>query len=141
MRKVVHVDDFLPIKIDALGGFHLIMGRSKEPGELWVSLLEKAWAKLHGSYSQIEGGLPTFVFTHLSNMPSLYLCHKTEHDKRVLQMQIWQKISQAMHMDCVMTSCAGTHAYGLLSCRSVEDTYLIHLRNPWGDRAFPARLK
>jgi hypothetical protein len=86
VRKIVHIDDFLPMRPDGRGGFDLVLGRSKDSGELWISLLEKAWAKLHGSYSQIDGGLPTFVFAHMSNMPSLYLCHKTGGDKRLLQM-------------------------------------------------------
>jgi len=140
-RKVVHVDDYLPTQPNFYGS-NLIMGSSKDPGELWIPLIEKAWAKLHGSYCQIEGGNPTSVFTHMSNTPSIYLPHKQhEMAEEVTKMQIWQKISHAFKMDCVMTSCAGTHAYGLLACRSIADENIVHIRNPWGNRAFPQQLQ
>ena len=36
----------------------LAFARSMEEGEFWICILEKAWAKLHGSYSMVVGGTP-----------------------------------------------------------------------------------
>ena len=46
-------------------------------GEIWPCLLEKAWAKLHGSYCMIKLGSPTIALQALS--PDILL-HKFFHD-------------------------------------------------------------
>ena len=46
----VIVDDYLPVNMKT---GKLAFAYSKQ-GELWVSLLEKAWAKLNGSYASCE---------------------------------------------------------------------------------------
>ena len=48
VEKVVVVDDYLPVDSDGMPAF----AKSKVP-ELWICLLEKAWAKLNGSYHAI----------------------------------------------------------------------------------------
>ncbi len=37
--------------------------------ELWVLLLEKAWAKIHGSYERIEAGFAENVLRDLTGAP------------------------------------------------------------------------
>ena len=38
--------------------------------ELWVIIMEKAWAKAHGSYERIEAGLCVNVMRDLTGAPS-----------------------------------------------------------------------
>ena len=63
----VVVDDYLPV--DQKYG-KPVFARSKEFGEVWMCLLEKAWAKLHGSYSTTESGQSELVLSHLTNRPT-----------------------------------------------------------------------
>jgi len=51
-----------------IGEEHLSV-RSRKP-EIWPILLEKAWAKLHGSYKRIEGGLPGNALFALTGKPA-----------------------------------------------------------------------
>ena len=59
------IDDYLPCKPDGTVAF-----ATSQDGELWVSLLEKAWAKLHGAYARMEGGLPSFAASHIMGVPA-----------------------------------------------------------------------
>ncbi len=58
------VDDFFPTKQNQLA-----FSKANGP-ELWVLLLEKAWAKLHGSYARIEAGDPAETLRDLTGAPA-----------------------------------------------------------------------
>ena len=75
----VMVDDYLPCYQDYQGYYQPAFAYSKG-GELWVSLLEKGWAKLHGTFARIEGGLPCHANTHVSGAPSESLHHSQMKD-------------------------------------------------------------
>eukprot|EP00457_Paulinella_chromatophora_P003115 gb/GEZN01003120.1/.p1 GENE.gb/GEZN01003120.1/~~gb/GEZN01003120.1/.p1 ORF type:complete len:656 (-),score=44.11 gb/GEZN01003120.1/:277-2244(-) len=62
-REVV-LDDFVPT-LNNEPVFSKSVGN-----ESWVLLLEKAWAKLHGSYGAIEGGNPASAFSALTGAPT-----------------------------------------------------------------------
>ncbi|KPI90319.1 putative calpain-like cysteine peptidase putative cysteine peptidase Clan CA family C2 [Leptomonas seymouri] len=61
----VIVDSYLPTY-----NCTVCFGRSSgNPYELWVSLLEKAYAKVHGSYASIIGGSPLHALQDLTGFP------------------------------------------------------------------------
>ena len=49
----VIVDEFLPVR-----GNYSVFGKTNRSTEIWAQILEKAWAKLFGSYARIERGMP-----------------------------------------------------------------------------------
>ena len=44
-------------------------------GEIWAMLLEKAWAKLHGSYFRADGGFTSHAAQHLLGHPTFSIEH------------------------------------------------------------------
>lgn len=85
------VDDWIPVKGDE-------PVFSKANGhELWVILLEKAWAKLHGCYQRIESGLAYQALRDLTGAHS-YLINMAKMDRE----ELWAKIKDADDSDYVM---------------------------------------
>lgn len=136
----VIVDDWLPTKYGKPA-----FGSSNEE-ELWVCILEKAWAKLHGSYELTEGGLPTMAASHLCGVPSYDVEHK---DVAEDIDNFWAKLQAAdSHNFTIMSASHGQgeeeselgiisgHAYSLISVHIIEsddtEVRLIKMRNPWG---------
>jgi len=61
--KQIIIDDYLPfISNESAPAF----GKCKNINELWVSLLEKAYAKYFGAYWKIEGGVTGNVIRDLT---------------------------------------------------------------------------
>lgn len=98
----VIIDDKLPVKRKDK---RLIFGRSKDPNELWVPLIEKAYAKLHGSYKSLIGG---FVHNGLADLtgysPRLivmkegYVGFSKKYDKE----EIWSILLQYIEWGCLL---------------------------------------
>lgn len=138
----VYIDDRLPC-VDG----QLIYGHSAEPREFWVSLIEKAYAKLHGSYEAIEGGITMDAMVDLTGgLAERY--DVTEYDPTV-----YQRISRA-HKSGAFVTCAKKgdwrnsmkaeanglvpgHAYTVTDVTKIRhemgEEKLVRLRNPWGD--------
>jgi calpain-15 len=62
---VVTIDDYIPCRMD--GGPMFSYGCTNE---LWVLLVEKAYAKLHGNYESLNGGLTKEAMIDLSGCPA-----------------------------------------------------------------------
>mmetsp|Transcript_30050 Transcript_30050/g.70031 ORF Transcript_30050/g.70031 Transcript_30050/m.70031 type:complete len:602 (-) Transcript_30050:98-1903(-) len=127
---------------------------SRDHTELWPMLLEKALAKMHGSYDNMRGGGDgkplgyAGLLEALTGGPSYYSrigpgakdFNTPEKLRNYLQ---WMKMKGQR---LLVTSCisdpadndklglVGNHAYSLLGVYRVPDidTYLVELRNPWG---------
>jgi len=137
--STVIVDDYFPCK-----GNTPVFSRA-HGDELWVMLLEKAWAKVHGSYERIEAGFAENAFRDLTGAPTKVLTHD---DK-----ELWDNMIKAKQNGFLLAASAGStksskelleemgligfHSYGILDVREVDTQQglekLIKLRNPWGD--------
>ena len=143
--KLVLLDDFIPCYNN---GYENNFAFSYTNGyELWVILLEKAWAKLNGNYARIIGGDPHEIFEILTNAYSEKFMFNNYTEE-----EIWLKYKDAQEKGFLMT--AGTncdedllieemgliksHAYTIIQLVEVTTKLgkqkLINLRNPWGHR-------
>ena len=68
----VIVDDFIATR------HNLPCYAQSRDEELWVILLEKAWAKLYGSYARIAGGFCCHAASQLLGIPSVSFLHSDQ---------------------------------------------------------------
>ena len=73
--KVVVVDDLFPFD-DTPEKDEWALGHVNKDWEIWVNIIEKAYAKVLGSYEAIEGGKPYQAFLFLTGFPSDVLTHR-----------------------------------------------------------------
>ncbi|KAL8058113.1 hypothetical protein ABFS82_04G226000 [Erythranthe guttata] len=140
----VVVDDWIPCESPGKPAF----ATSKKGNELWVSLLEKAYAKLHGSYEALEGGLVQDALVDLTGGAG------EEIDMRSAQSQIdlasgrlWSQLLRFKQEGFLLgagspsgsdvhVSSSGIvqgHAYSILQIREVDGHKLVQVRNPWAN--------
>lgn len=145
--KEIVVDDWIP-SIKTAKGYRPAFTQTNEQnnkGELWVLLLEKAWAKLYGSYQKIEGGLEREALKDLTSAP-------TRQIKRDQTEFLWEQLKTGEQRNWIMTmgsADAGVpeevydqyglipgHAYALLAAMEVPTSRgmerIVKIRNPWG---------
>ena len=137
--KSVIVDDFFPVNRFNQPAFT----KSNGP-ELWVLLIEKAYAKLFGGYDIIEGGLPQYALKDLTGAPYDQLESSDPNE-------VWNLLWEANKKDYLMTCYSKStnireernplgivsgHAYSILDVREVvtekETARILQIRNPWG---------
>jgi Calpain family cysteine protease len=101
--------------------------------QLWVPFLEKAYAKVHGSYSAISGGHIAEAFLDLTGAPTLQIqWHQNgaRHNSNIVEPRtLWSKLLQwrakRLPMGCGTDSSAegiiGMHAYSILDVREISN--------------------
>jgi calpain-15 len=135
--KIITIDDHFPC-IQRQGKLKWAFASSGE-NELWVSVLEKAWAKVCGSYAHTIAGLPSEAMATLTEAPTISYIHK-----RLGKDKIWQELLAAdtnKFIICTNSSeeCNSkevgiypSHAYTFIGCKEVDGMRFVQLRNPWG---------
>jgi hypothetical protein len=118
-------------------------GKSRESSELWVGVLEKAYAQWKGGYEAIgNGGYPGEVISALTGKSTSYSSNKYS-DANVIFNSIKNGAANSKPMtapthgkesgvDYSGTGVYAWHVYTVLGATEEAGTKFVELRNPWG---------
>ena len=95
----VVVDDRLPTR-----NGNLIYLKAKDPNEFWSPLLEKAYAKLYGSYTALEGGLTIEASVDFTGgIPEMIDLNNLRMEKETLFYNMVKAYENKAFMSCSMS--------------------------------------
>ena len=129
------MDDYLPTRYNKPSFVH-----SAEEGEVWPCFIEKAWAKLHGSYARIESGQPANAALHILGVPGKTWGHDRTKD---VVKKINEGFARNFLVFAISHSKGDREMHGVIKNHGyqVQKVYpgvsnpkvtLFQMRNPWG---------
>ncbi|CAI2382511.1 unnamed protein product [Moneuplotes crassus] len=147
----VTVDDYIPCRYKGGPMFSRGVGN-----ELWVMLVEKAYAKIHGSYHALTSGSAQHSLADLSGCPTEHISFPKEkedyEDIEEEAEEIYEKLLEAAqkgHLICTSThgvdestedespeveeGLVSGHVYSIIRVREGLGVKLLNIRNPWGE--------
>ena len=138
-RKVI-IDDYFPVDRHN----ELLCSRTTNRGELWVSLLEKAYMKVMGGYDFPGSNSNIDLHALTGWIPERLAMHgnHTDFNKDVDFERMFKKLHEGGLLITVATppmskeqearsGLVSTHAYAVLDIRKFKDLRLFQLKNPW----------
>ncbi|XP_072120767.1 calpain-3-like isoform X1 [Mobula birostris] len=126
---------------------HLVFTKSAERNEFWSALLEKAYAKLHGSYEALKGGNTTEAmedftggvteFFEMRGAPKdMYKIMKKATERGSLMACSIDSFVPLQFETRLPSGLVKGHAYSVTGVDEVthrnQKVKLVRLRNPWG---------
>lgn len=146
----VTVDTRIPCKMEG-GRLVPCFGRCTSPSQMWAPILEKAYAKLHGSYQAIAGGRLSEAMADLTGgVTETVDISSPEALSRVQSGELWRTLQECkLHghlLSCSLSIKGATpeaigpngllvnHAYAILDVQTIPEggVRLVKVRNPWG---------
>ena len=148
--STIHLDDYFPFNM-----------RKNKPvfckpynNEIWVMLLEKAWAKIRGAYFNMDLGSPidvlnTFLFPFDFKKDisyKFYSLNNNDDKNEIWNMMINKIKNNNAFMICLSKenlenkkrinnlyySIVEKHFYNIIDVNSKSEKNILKLRNPWG---------
>lgn len=143
----VTVDDYFPCFPEGMPIFSRSQGN-----ELWVLLLEKAIAKVNGSYMLLRGGWAYEGMSDLTGCPTECYDFDDQDVKAMIRREEFWPILESADVDGCLISASTSgedrwtetgkptqkgglvpgHAYTVISVKEAYGFKLINIRNPWG---------
>ncbi|VDK60030.1 unnamed protein product [Anisakis simplex] len=138
----VVVDDRLPTSNGELVYMH-----SRENNEFWSALLEKAYAKLFGSYEALKGGATAEALEDMTGgLTEFYDLENPPENLKEIMERGFEKGSlfgcsieadPHEHEKRMLNGLVKGHAYSITGMRTVNGrrgrTTILRIRNPWGN--------
>jgi len=143
-RQVI-IDDRLPYQ--SQNATTPLFAHSNDTDEFWVSLIEKAYAKMHMSYSAINGGFIAEGLQDLTGGVGMQLRFNTpDIQQKIATGLFWTELMDWAASNYLLgaSSHAGSdtntsplgivfgHAYSILAVKQVDGLQMCRMRNPWG---------
>ena len=155
---VVTVDDYV-FTMDLAGKRRPLFGQMGKQNALWGMIIEKAWSKVKGTYTHIDGGFTQNGLRAVTGAPVFsYFSKDIKFNQQGILWEMVHLADEAGYLmsagtdgdsDTKVNSCGinQAHAYSIISAFYLETTpgvadyKLYMLRNPWGETAYKGKFK
>jgi len=144
--KLVLVDDNFPY-VAKNKIFKELSFSSTVQNDLWISLLEKAWAKVNGCYAKI--GCGGYTYEAFDVLTEAYTEHVNIREYRLnKEEELWNKMDSSFQRNYILTAetpnneaiakwgLCPNHVYYLMNIYKVGEIKLVKLRTPWGSMEY-----